>query len=124
MHVADLITEKELIMNNVSKFLGISLMICLLVLSTACWEDAMTLIMTVDTPQNGATVSAPSVTVSGTVNKSAKVKINEVEVRIKDGKFSSDVKLAEGRNVINVAGKSGQDTVEKTVTVTYTPNKP
>ncbi len=111
-------------MNNLRKFIGISLLISLLILSTACWESAMTLIMTVDTPQDRATVGSSPVTVSGTVNKTAKVKINDVEVPIKGGKFSTDVKLTEGTNVIKVVGKSGEDTVEKTVTVTYTPSKP
>lgn len=82
-------------------------------------------VMTVDTPQDGTTVSASPVTVSGTVNKKAEVKINDVVVPVKDGKFSTDVKLAEGSNVILVvATSSGENTAEKKVTITYNPSKP
>ena len=113
-------------MNNLFKLLGISLVISLLALPiTACkpWESAMTLIMTVDTPQDGATVSGSPVTVTGTVNKTAEVKINDVKVPIKGGKFSTDFKLTEGSNVINVVGTSGKDTVQKTVRITYNSSK-
>ena len=113
-------------MNNLSKLLGISLVISLLALQIAAckpWESAMTLIMTVDTPQDRTTVGASLVTVSGTVNKTAEVKINDVKVPIKGGKFSTDFKLTEGSNVINVVATSGKDTVTKTVTITYNPSK-
>ena len=111
-------------MNNLSKLLGISLLIFLLVLPiTACWEGSMILILTVDTPQDKTTVSASPVTVSGTVSKTAEVKINDVVVPVKGGKFSTDIKLTEGTNVINVVAKSGKDTETKTVTITYNPSK-
>lgn len=113
-------------MNNLLKFLGISIVISLLALPiTACkpWEGALTLIMTVDTPQDGATVSGSPVAVSGTVNKTAEVKINDVLVPVKGGKFSIDCKLTEGSNVINVVGRSGKDTVQKTVRITYNSSK-
>ena len=111
-------------MNNLSKLLGISLLIFLLALPiTACWEGSMILILTVDTPQDKTPVSASPVTVSGTVNKTAEVKINDVVVPIKGGKFSTDFKLTEGSNVINVVATSGKDTVTKTVTITYNPSK-
>ena len=111
-------------MNNLFKLLGISLVISLLALPiTACWEGSMVLILTVDTPQDKTTVSASPVTVSGTVSKTAEVKINDVVVPIKGGKFSTDFKLTEGSNVINVVATSGKETVQKTVTVTYNPSK-
>ena len=111
-------------MNNLFKLLGISLVISLLALPMAgCWQSAMTLIMTVDTPQDGTTVSASPITVSGTINKSAEIKINDVVAPVKDGKFSIDFKLAEGSNVIKVVATSGKDTVEKTVTIAYNPSK-
>jgi len=110
--------------NNLSKLLGISLLIFLLALPiTACWEGSMILILTVDTPQDKTTVSASPVTVSGTVSKTAEVKINDVVMPIKGGKFSTDFKLTEGSNVINVVATSGKDTVTKTVTITYNPSK-
>jgi hypothetical protein len=113
-------------MHNLFKLLGISLVISLSVLPMAgCMDSAMTLVMTVDTPQDGSTVSASPATVSGTVNKKAEVKINDVVVPVKDGKFSTDVKLAEGSNVILiVATSSGENTVEKKVTITYNPSNP
>ena len=111
-------------MNNLSKLLGILLLISVLALPiTACWEGSMILILTVDTPQDKATVTASPITVSGTVTKTAEVKINDVVVPIKGGKFSTDFKLTEGSNVINVVATSGKETVQKTVTVTYNPSK-
>jgi len=110
--------------NNLSKLLGILLLISVLALPiTACWEGSMILILTVDTPQDKATVTASPITVSGTVTKTAEVKINDVVVPIKGGKFSTDFKLTEGSNVINVVATSGKETVQKTVTVTYNPSK-
>jgi uncharacterized protein YfaP (DUF2135 family) len=99
-------------------------MISLLALSiSACMDRAMILVMTVDTPQDKTALSASPVTVSGTVNKTAEVKINDVVVPIKGGKFSTDFKLTEGSNVINIVATSGKDTVNKTVTITYNPSK-
>ena len=111
-------------MNNLRKLVGISVVILLLALPiTACWEGSMILVLTVDTPQDKTTVSESSVTVSGTVTKTAEVKINGVVVPVKGGKFSTDFKLTEGSNVINVVATSGKETVTKTVTVTYNPSK-
>ena len=111
-------------MNNLSKLLRILVLISLLALPiTACMEGSMVLILTLDTPQDKTTVSASPVTVSGTVTKTAEVKINDVVVPIKGGKFSTDLKLTEGSNVINVVATSGKDSVTKTVTITYNPGK-
>jgi len=111
-------------MNNRFKLLGISLVVFLLALSiSACMDSAMILVMTVDTPQDGTTITASPVTVSGTVSKTAEVKINDVVVPIKGGKFSTDFKLTEGSNVINVVATSGKDTVTKKVTIVYNPSK-
>ena len=107
-------------MNSLSKLLRISLLIALLVLPmTACTESAMVLALTVDTPQDKATVSASPVTVSGSVTKKAEVKINDVVVPVKSGKFSAEIKLTEGSNVLTVVAKSGKDTETKTLTITY-----
>jgi len=111
-------------MGNLLKLLGILLVVSLLALSiSACMDSAMILVMTVDTPQDGTTITASPVTVSGTVTKTAEVKINDVVVPIKGGKFSTDFKLTEGSNVINVVATSGKDTVTKKVTVTYNQSK-
>ena len=113
-------------MNNLFRLLGISLVIIQLALPIiGCkpWESAMTLVMTVDTPQDGATIATSPVTVSGTVNKTAEVKINGVAVPVKGGKFSTDFKLAQGSNDIEVVGTSGKDTVNKAVKITYNPSK-
>jgi hypothetical protein len=113
-------------MGKLFKLLGILLVISLLALPIAAckpWESAMTLIMTVDTPQDGTTVSASPVIVNGTVNKTAAVKINDMVVPVKSGKFSTSVMLTEGNNVINVVATSGKETVSKTVAVTYNPAK-
>jgi hypothetical protein len=113
-------------MNNLFKLLGILLVISLLASPIAAckpWEGAINLIMTVDTPQDGTAVGASPVTVSGTVNKTAEVKINDAVVPIKAGKFSTSVMLTEGSNVINVVATSGKDTIKKTVTIVYNPSK-
>ncbi len=113
-------------MGNLFKLQGILLMISLLALQlSACkpWESAITLIMTVDIPQDGTTVSASPVIVNGTVNKTAAVIINDMVVPVKSGKFSTSVMLTEGNNVINVVATSGKETVRKTVTITYNPTK-
>ena len=111
-------------MNYLSKLFRISIVISLLALPiTACMEGSMVLILTVDTPQDKTTVSAPTVTVSGTVTKTAEVKINDVVVPSKGNKFSTDIKLTEGSNVITVVAKSGKDTETKTLTITYNPSK-
>ena len=113
-------------MGNLFKLLGILLVISLFALPIAAckpWESAMTLIMTVDTPQDGTTVSASQIIVNGTVNKTATVKINDMVVPIKGGKFSTSCLLTEGNNVINVVGTSGKETLSKKVTITYNPSK-
>lgn len=113
-------------MGNLFKLQGILLMISLLALQlSACkpWESAITLIMTVDIPQDGTTVSASPVIANGTVNKTAAVIINDMVVPVKSGKFSTSVMLTEGNNVINVVATSGEETVRKTVTITYNPTK-
>jgi len=111
-------------MNNRFKLLGILLVVFLLALSiSACMDSAMVLVITVDTPQDKTTVSESSVTVSGTVTKTAEVKINDMVVPSKGNKFSTDIKLTEGSNIINVVAKSGKDTETKTLTITYNPSK-
>jgi len=88
----------------------------------------MTLSLKVDTPKNGATVNTPVVTVSGRLlgseRATAKVRINDADVPVKDDKFSASVKLTEGANVINVLATSpgGAKPSEK-VAVTYAPSK-
>ena len=111
-------------MINLFKLMGILLVISLLAFSiSACPGGAMILTLTVDTPQDGATVTASPITVSGTVNKTDKVKINDVVVPVKDGKFSTNINLTEGSNVIKVVATSGKETVDKTVKVIYNPSK-
>ena len=110
-------------MRHICKFVGVSLVILSFLPIAACTEGAMVLMVTVDTPQDGATVSASPVTVSGTVNKTAEVKVNDVVVPVKGGKFSTDVKLTEGNNVINVVATKGTDSAKQTVNVIYKPSK-
>ncbi len=111
-------------MVKLAKLLSILFVISLLALPLACTcsEWGGNLIMTVDTPQDGTTVTTSPVTVSGTLTKSATVKINDVVVPVKDNKFSTTVTLTEGKNVIDIVAKSvdPSQTVTKTVTVIYT----
>jgi hypothetical protein len=56
-------------------------------------------------------------------SKGAKVSINDTDVPVKDGKFSTNVTLTEGKNVINIVGTSSQAKPNEQVTVTYVPAK-
>jgi nitrogen fixation protein FixH len=47
------------------------------------------------------------------------VSINNIDAPVADGKYSANVTLKEGKNVINIVAKSGQAAPEETVTVTY-----
>lgn len=104
----------------------ILLVISVLALSSvACakpWESVITLTMTVNTPQDGATVTTSPVTVSGTLSKSATVKVNGIQAA-KGDKFSSNAVLSEGANVITIVATVGEETVTRTVNVTYAPTK-
>lgn len=119
-------------MDKLFKLLGIIFVLSLLALPlTGCdnppWESGSLLVLKVDTPQDGTTVTTSTVTVSGRVagteSKGAKVSINDADVPVKDGKFSTNVTLTEGKNVINIVATSGQAKPNKQVTVTYVPAK-
>ena len=56
----------------------------------------MNLVITVNTPQDGATVTTSLVAVSGTLSKPATVKINDVLMPGKVSEFSTTVPLTEG----------------------------
>jgi hypothetical protein len=123
---------KEVIMDSLFKSTGILLLLLLLIVPvTGCdnppWDSGMTLVLKVDTPEDGATVTTPTVTVSGRVtgtqSAAAKIKVNDAEVFLKDGKFSTLVTLNEGANVINIAATSGSATPNEKLTVTYAPAK-
>jgi hypothetical protein len=91
------------------------------------WESGSLLVLKVDTPQDGATVATSTVTVSGRVvgtdSKDAKVSINDADVPVTDGKFSTNVTLTEGKNVIAIAGTSSQSKPNTKVIVNYVPAK-
>ena len=119
-------------MDNIFKLLRILFVLSLLALSlTGCdtppWESGLTLILKIDTPRDGTTVATSTVTVNGRVtgteSAGAKVKINNADVPVKDGKFSADVTLTEGKNVINIVATSGQANLNEQATVTYVPAK-
>ena len=115
-------------MNSLFKSLQIFFVFALLVLPLAgCdnppWDSGMVLILKVDTPKDGATVNTSTVTVSGRVSgtesKSAKVTVNDVEAPVTDGKYSANITLTEGKNVINVVATGGQAKPTQQMTVTY-----
>jgi len=116
--------RKELIMDKRFKLLGILFVLSLLALPlTGCTDGAFTLVLKVDTPQDGATVNTSTVTVNGHVSgierAGAKVSINGADVPVKDGKFSINVTLTEGINVINIDATSGAVKLNEKVNVTY-----
>lgn len=119
-------------MEKLFKVLGVLFVFSLVALPLAgCdsppWESGMALSLKVTSPKDGTTVTTSPVTVSGRVvgtqSKAAKVRINDQEVAVKDDKFSADVMLTEGTNVIHVVAASGAVTQSKEVTVTYSPVK-
>ena len=115
-------------MSKFLKLLGIIFVLSLLALSfTGCMDGASTIILKVDTPSNDTSVTTPTITVSGhvagTEKSNAKVTINDASVPIKDDKFSADVNLTEGKNVITVGATNGSVNLKEQVTVTYTPAK-
>lgn len=119
-------------MKNLIKIIGTLIVISLLALPlTGCdsypWESGMALNVKVDTPRDGATVTTPTVTVNGRVigteSAGAKVSINGADAPVKDGKFSANVTLTEGKNVINIVATAGQASPKEDVTVTYVPAK-
>ena len=119
-------------MDNVFKLLGILFVLPLLALPlTGCdsppWESGMVVSLKVDTPRDGTTVTTSTVTVSGRVlgnqRAGAKVTINGADAPVKDDKFSSSVRLTDGKNVINIVAESAGAKPSQTVTVTYVPAK-
>jgi hypothetical protein len=111
-------------MHNLYKLLSIVFVLSLLALLLAgCTESGMVLTLKVDTPKDGTTVTTPTVTVSGSVggkeNKGAKVTINNADVPVQNDKFSTDITLNEGKNVIDIVATSGQAKPNVQVTVTY-----
>jgi uncharacterized lipoprotein YajG len=92
------------------------------------WESGMALVVKVDTPQEGTTITASPVTVTGRVigtqSKSAKmVRINDIEAPINEGQFSANLTLKEGKNAIMVSCSAAGANLSETVNVTYAPSK-
>ena len=119
-------------MFRLSKLAGVLLVLSLWVLPLiGCdnppWESGMALTLKIESPQDGTTVSASTVTVSGRVNgtqsAAAKVKINGAEVPVNGGKFSTSGTLTEGTNVVNVITEGGGVNLNKKVNITYVPAK-
>jgi hypothetical protein len=124
-------SRKELIMDKHLKLLCILFVFSLLALPlTGCEEReaGRSLIVKVDTPKDGTTVTASTVTVSGrllgTDSYAAKVNINGADVPVANDKYSTNVTLTEGKNVIVIYGRVGQVNLKEKVTVTYVPAKP
>ena len=119
-------------MDKFFKLLGILFVLSLLaLLLTGCdnlpWESGMVLNLKVDTPRDGTTVTMSTVTVNGRLIGSgiaeAKVSINGADVPVKGSKFSFEVTLTEGKNVINIDATSGAAKLNEKVNVTYVPAK-
>jgi hypothetical protein len=122
-------SRKELIVNNRIILISIISLLALLALPlTGCDPDSgRTLVLHVDTPKNDTTVATSTITITGhlggTESKGATVSVNGADVTVKDLKFSTDVTLNEGKNVITLVARSGQAAPEERVTVTYVPAK-
>ncbi len=115
-------------MNKFFKFTVIIFALFLLTLPlTGCLDGTSTLVLYVDNPANDTSVNTPTVTVNGRVagteSATAKLTVNSEDVKIKDGKFLAEVKLTEGKNVINIGATAGSVNLKEQVTVTYAPTK-
>ena len=119
-------------MSAIFRFTGMMLLFALGALplagcDTAPWDSGMVLVLKVDTPKEGATVTTPTVKVSGRVtgteSKNAKVSINGADAPVVDSKYAADVPLVEGKNVINLVASAGQANPSQQVTVNYAPAK-
>ena len=60
---------------------------------------------------------------AGTQSIGTKVSINGADVLVKEDKFSTDVTLNEGKNVISIDATNGSVKLNEQVTVTYVPAK-
>jgi hypothetical protein len=85
--------------------------------------DTTAPVISIDSPDDGATVTEAAVTVSGTVDDAAAmVWVNGVSAEDGAGGFSAVVSLTEGDNVITVVAEDELgNTASESVTVTYEP---
>lgn len=80
------------------------------------------LTLTITSPTDQASVSQPSVEVSGSVSTDAVLTINDDIYDLPAGSFSETVALAQGPNAIEiVASNMSGNEVDKVLTVTYQP---
>jgi hypothetical protein len=115
-------------MNKFFKLIGIFFVLSLFaLLLTGCMDDGSIMVLKVDAPVKDTSVTTPTVTVSGrlagTQSSRGIVKINDEIVPVKDLKFSTDVKLTEGKNIINIGAKVDAVDLKEQLTVTYVPAK-
>ena len=115
-------------MNKFFKLIGIFFVLSLFALSlTGCMDDGSIMVLKVDAPGKDTSVTTPTVTVSGRVSGTesagAKVSINGADAPVQDGKYSANVTLTEGKNVITIVATGGQAKPNEQVTVTYVPAK-
>ncbi len=79
--------------------------------------------LTITSPQNGAQVSTPTITVSGKTVPNADVSVNDQDLTADaQGNFSTTITLEDGDNNLSItaADSTGQSS-EAELTVTYTP---
>lgn len=111
-------------MNKLLKVSLISLLPLLIVLPLlGCADSGKSLSLYVDSPKDGTSVSSPAVTVSGQVkgqqSAAASVKVNDIVAPVKDGKYSVEVPLKEGQNIIKVVASAERANLKEQMTVTY-----
>lgn len=115
-------------MNKIFKLMGILFVLSLLALPLTGCDGSSVLVLHINTPDNGASITTPTVAVSGNLGgtqvSSAKVTVNGVDVPVKDQKFSTDVKLNDGKNVIKIgATTQGGFELKEELSVNYAPPK-
>lgn len=117
-------------MDNRLRLIIVIFALSLLALPLTGWAEfgsGRSLVIRIDAPKNGSTVNTPTITVSGLVGGSdrdaAKVSVNDVDAPVSNGKYSANITLTQGKNVINVIAISGPAKIKEQVTVTYAPAK-
>jgi sulfur carrier protein ThiS len=109
-------------MTRIFKVVGLVVVILLLCLALVGCHAGLSVEIT--WPYDGMRVYATPIGVKGAVSdSSAKITINNTPVVVaENGYFIGSVDIVEGGNVITVvAAMKGQETVTKTITVTYVP---
>jgi hypothetical protein len=79
------------------------------------------LTVAITSPQDGATVTSPTINVTGSVSNNATVTVNSIQATVANGVFSASLTLSEGQNPIAAVANDGfGQTATHAITIHYT----